>query len=30
MSFKRKQANPQRANEKGKKAIPESTVNSQR
>ena len=30
MSFKRKQARPQRANGKGKKAISESTVNSQR
>ena len=30
MSFKRKQARPQRANRKGKKAISESTVNSQR
>ena len=30
MSFKRKQTYPQRANGKGKKAISESTVNSQR
>ena len=30
MSFKRKQAHPQRVNGKGKKAISESTVNSQR
>ena len=30
MSLKRKQAQPQRANGKGKKALSESTVNSQR
>ena len=30
MSFKRKQAHPQRANGKGKMVILESTVNSQR
>ena len=30
MSFKRKQAHPQRTNGKGKKAISELTVNSQR
>ena len=30
MSFKRKQAHPQQANGKGKNAISESTVNSQR
>ena len=30
MSFQRKQAHSQRANGKGKKAISESTVNSQR